>query len=185
MHSHWLEFKNQLPCISNIQFNRCLILPESVDIEMHGFCDASGKAYAACIYLRSIDKTGKCYAQLICSKSRIAPIHPITLPRLELCAALLLTRLFLVTKQALSHLEIKKQFFWSDSTIALCWIKTPPHNLKTFIANRVGEILESTKSQERKHVPTQDNPADLPFRGRVPREFMTDILWHQGPQWLI
>lgn len=120
----------------------------------------------------------------MCSKSRLAPIHPVTLPRLELCASLLLARLLTVTKQALNHLKINRQFLWSDSTIALCWIKTPSCNLKTFVANRVGEIRELTKPQEWKHVRSEDNSADLPSRGTLPKDFLTATLWHQGPPWL-
>lgn len=183
--SNWLEFKDQLSFIKEFHFKRCIRLPEATELELHGFCDASEKAYAACIYLRSVDIAGKIYCQLICSKSRLAPIHPVTLPRLELCGALLLSRLLTVVKSALSHLKITRHFFWSDSTITLCWIKTSPCNLKTFVANRVGEILEVTKPEEWKHVPSQDNPADLPSRGRMPKEFITDTIWHQGPQWLM
>ncbi|XP_051168523.1 uncharacterized protein LOC127286209 [Leptopilina boulardi] len=181
----WLEFKNQLPLLNGIEFNRCLFSPEYGAVQLHGFCDASERAYAACIYLRSTNKTGEHESHLVCSKSRIAPIHPVTLPRLELCAALLLSRLVVAAKQAFNHFEIEKQVLWSDSTIALCWIKTPPHTLKTFVANRVGEILESTQSCEWRHVPTLDNPADLPSRGVMPKDFSNIDIWRHGPQWLV
>lgn len=85
----------------------------------------------------------------------------------------------------MNHFEIEKQVLWSDSTIALCWIKTPPHTLKTFVANRVGEILESTQSCEWRHVPTLNNPADLPSRGVMPKDFSNIDIWRHGPQWLV
>lgn len=105
------------------------------------------------------------------------------MPRLELCAALLLSRLYTVTKNALS-IENKRVFFWSDSTIVLQWLKTEAHTLKTFVSNRVSEIQLNTKNCEWKHVPSQDNPADLISRGKFPKEFLDSSLWNKGPSWL-
>ncbi|XP_043479888.1 uncharacterized protein LOC122509723 [Leptopilina heterotoma] len=167
-----------------MRFNRCLIAPDTIEIQIHGFCDASERAYGACIYLRTTDRQGQHKSLLACSKSRVAPVHPVTLPRLELCSAQLLSRLYASLFPALTHLEVKKVIFWSDSTIALHWILTPPHKLKTFVSNRVAEIQEITQSHEWKHVPSQDNPADLSSRGRSPTEFLTDHIWQYGPSWL-
>lgn len=151
---------------------------------MHGFCDASESAYGACIYLRTTDKKGEHHVSLVCSKSRVAPIQPLTLPRLELCAALLLARLYVSTYEALKHVTFEKVCFWSDSTVSLQWIVTPPHKLKTFVSNRVAEIQEITQPHEWRHVSTLDNPADLSSRGRMPKEFLTDKFWQNGPHWL-
>ena len=183
IHTMWLNFKEQLPLLGEIDFKRLIIAPGAIEVQMHGFSDASEKAYGACIYLRSTDALGKHHISLVCSKSRVAPVIPVTLPRLELSAALLLARLCTAVKQAL-EVKITKIYLWSDSTITLHWINTEPHLLKTFVANRVAEIRSLVPSCEWRHVPTQDNPADLVSRGLTPREFLDASIWINGPQWL-
>ncbi|XP_015437138.1 PREDICTED: uncharacterized protein LOC107192408, partial [Dufourea novaeangliae] len=183
IHTMWLEFKEQLPLLTKVSFNRLTIASNFVKVQMHGFCDASEKAYGACIYMRSTDIHGNNHVSLVCSKSRVAPVKSLTLPRLELCAALLLARLYTTTKLAL-QLEINKVYLWSDSTITLHWIKTEPHLLKVFVSNRIAEIQNLSESCEWRHVPTQDNPADLVSRGQMPQEFLDTRIWENGPHWL-
>lgn len=167
----WLEFENQLRVLKNLSFKRCLIISDCLETQLHGFCDASESAYGACIYLRTTSKQGQHSTILVCSKSRVAPIHPLNLPWLELCAALFLARLFATCAEALKHMTFSKTYFWSDSTTALHCIMTQPHKLKTFVSNRVAEIQEITQTHEWRHVPTQDNPADLASQGRMTKVF--------------
>ena len=153
-------------------------------IELHGFCDASEKAYGACIYLKSVDASGHAKVQLYCAKSRVAPIKNIqTIPRLELCAAVLLSHLYLSVKNAI-QINIEHSFFWTDSMITLHWINTAPHLLKTFVANRVSDIQSKTNISSWRHVPTNDNPADILSRGHLPDEFVRPSMWPNGPTWL-
>jgi len=183
VHTMWCEFKSQLHLLSAVNFPRCIVLPNSIDIQVHGFCDASEKAYGACIYLRSQDVEGNVQVTLVCSRSRVAPVKPLTLPRLELSAAVLLAKLLKSTKQALA-LSSSKTYCWSDSTITLNWIKTEPHLLKTFVSNRVALIQELTSSVEWRHVSSLENPADLVSRGQMPDEFLNSTWWQNGPNWL-
>ena len=179
----WTNYKEQLQRLNDVKFNRFVIIPDPAQIQLHGFCDASEKAYGACLYLRSTDKQNRHRCTLICSKSRVAPLKATTLPRLELCAANLLVKLYNVTVKAFP-VQIDKIYFWTDSTIVLNWINKPSHTLKTFVANRIAEIQATSKPQEWRHVPTRDNPADLISRGQSPQEFLQNSLWTQGPQWL-
>ncbi|XP_057339521.1 uncharacterized protein LOC130677020 [Microplitis mediator] len=183
LHTSWAAYVEQLPLISALRFGRCITIPEPINVQMHGFCDASEKAYGACLYLRSVAQDGHIHVRLICSKSRVAPVSSISLPRLELCGALLLARLFHTVKQALL-INIDEIFLWSDSTIALHWLNTPPHRLKTFVSNRVAEIQRLTSVCHWRHVASLDNPADLVSRGQLPSEFVQGQLWQQGPSWL-
>ena len=94
----WLEIIKQINDISNIKIPRKLIAFYPITaIELHGFSDASEKAFGACIYLRTISVSGEISINLVCSKSRVAPLKVQTIPRLELCGALLLSKLMQVT----------------------------------------------------------------------------------------
>ena len=143
---------------------------------------ASTKAYGACLYLRSINDKGEHHCSLICAKSRVAPLKSVTLPKLELCAALVLTNLYQATIQSLK-ITFDKTFFWSDSTITFGWISSEPYTLPTFEANRVAEIQKVTPDSWF-HVPTNHNPADLISRGQSPKDFLQASIWQKGPVWL-
>ncbi|XP_051165713.1 uncharacterized protein LOC127284361 [Leptopilina boulardi] len=152
------------------------------ELQLHGFADASQRAYGACIYLRS-SNGGRHHSMLLCSKSRVAPVKIISLPRLELCAAVLLIKLHKLVIRALK-VKFSKVTFWSDSKIVLNWINTPSYKLETFEANRIAQIQGATNSDDWRHVPTEVNPADVISRGQMPADFLINQLWKQGPIWL-
>ncbi|XP_055589946.1 uncharacterized protein LOC129742127 [Uranotaenia lowii] len=77
-----------------------------------------------------------------------------------------------------------KSTFWSDSTVALQWLKSPPSTWKTFVANRVSEIQTATHGSVWNHVSGTQNPADLVSRGMQVEDFLKSKLWVQGPNWL-
>jgi hypothetical protein len=108
----------------------------------------------------------------------------LTIPRLELCAATLLAKLYKKATHAL-NLTIHESYPWTDSSIVLTWIQGPSTKWKTFVGNRVAAIQEDTASATWRHVPTQHNPADLISRGAEPSILSTATLWWKGPQWLV
>ena len=125
--------------MNNLRIPRNVICPKYTSVEIHGFSDASEAAYGACIYVRSNRSDGEVYVRLLCAKSKVAPIKTISIPRLELCEALILARL--VSKIAKSfNINISEFTLWSDSTIVLGWIGVSPNLLKTFVGNRVSEM---------------------------------------------
>ncbi|XP_033318456.1 uncharacterized protein LOC117216029, partial [Bombus bifarius] len=183
LHIEWERYYAQLPLLNNVRFPRKAIIESAIEIELHGFCDASEKAYGACVYLRTLNTNGRVWTQLLTAKSKVAPLKCQTIPRLELSGALLLTSLMSTVQQALSH-KITRTIYWTDSTIVLHWLNTSPHTLKTFVANRVSEIQTKSSIRDWRHVPTDDNPADLISRGQTPEEFLRPTIWQHGPAWL-
>ncbi|GFX04812.1 integrase catalytic domain-containing protein [Trichonephila clavipes] len=160
----WMNFYQKLAKVNNFKIPRCILLPATIRIEIHGFSDASERAYAAVVYIKCFNESGQSQTRLLCSKFRVAPLKTLTIPSLELSAALLLSRLVKKVVPIL-QLPIHKIWMWTDSTIALAWIKTEPHKLKTFVSNRVAEIQALSKDYHWKHVSSKNNPADLISRG--------------------
>lgn len=121
--------------------------------------------------------------RLLCAKTRVAPLKPLTIPRLELCAVLLGARLATKVLESL-HCNISNKFIWTDSTVVLGWINTQSKDLKSFVCNRVNEINELSSGFTFYHVPTDQNPADLASRGINPKQLQVSLLWWEGPSFL-
>ncbi|XP_076295805.1 uncharacterized protein LOC143216540 [Lasioglossum baleicum] len=183
IHTEWTKFEGDLQVLNNIEFTRFVRLKNARQTELHGFCDASERAYGACLYVRTIDQDGSIRANLLCAKSRVAPLSQITLARLELCGAALLATLFRTVQDALIH-HVDKVVFWTDSTVVLSWIRKSPSALKTFVANRVADIQRKTDVQSWRYIRSADNPADLISRGTTSEELIKNRLWGHGPKWL-
>ncbi|XP_071576252.1 uncharacterized protein [Temnothorax nylanderi] len=140
-HTKWMQFKLQLPNIKELQIPRCVRgCADHQDIEIHGFCDASQRAYGACVYIRIKVGQDEYKSFLLCSKSRVAPLKAVTLARLELLAALLLAQLADKARASLNLSSIKITL-WSDATIALHWISSPSRKWTTFVANHEYDSL--------------------------------------------
>ncbi|GBM69371.1 hypothetical protein AVEN_272189-1 [Araneus ventricosus] len=176
----WSSFIASLSYVKNIKIPRFVLRPNPKEIILHGFSDASEKAYGAVIYLQSVCDSSDNNTFLLCSKSRVAPIKSVTIPRLELAAGLLLAQL---TRKVLNALKLKinQVLLWSDSTVALSWIDTPPHLLKTFVSNRVAQIQELTKEYHWSHITSKNNPADLLSRGIDAQFLVNNQFWFQEP----
>lgn len=179
----WASIIMALPALKDLLVSRRVVCDLYKRLEFHIFTDASEKAYGACLYIRSINEQGDVSVRLVIAKSRVTPIKPQTIPRLELCAAVLGARLY---KKVISSLRIQPSnvIFWTDSMIVLGWLKMLPIKLNTFVRNRVGEILDSTSTCTWRHVPTHDNPADLISRGAEPTAMQSLNLWWFGPSFL-
>jgi len=182
----WNEYVDELRNVNTIMIPRRVISGIAKRFYLHAFCDASMKAYGACVYLVTTDEENKTSSALLCSKSRIAPIKnkTITLPRLELCGAVVLVRLVKNTIEALK-LKYEKIYAWSDSTIALAWIAGDPSRQKIFVSNRTAEIQSTLPTKYWHHVRSEDNPADLISRGASLENLQDCKIWWEGPKWLL
>ncbi|XP_062704069.1 uncharacterized protein LOC115264003 [Aedes albopictus] len=179
----WKQFRDELPTINQKQKRRCVVREKASWIELHGFSDASKRAFGAVVYIRSITSDGIVEVKLVASKSRVAPLKPLTIPRLELCGAKLLAELVqkVTTSMAIHFDEVN---LWCDSQIVLCWLKKSPLALNQFVANRVAAILELTPGCSWLYVQSEQNPADIISRGTMPNELVHNDMWWNGPSLL-
>lgn len=181
--NQWIQFRNHLPKLNEISIARQVLCKQATYIEIHGFADASEQGYGACIYLKSKNSANDTSVQLLCAKSKVAPVKIVSLPRLELCAAVLLSKLLRSVGKPLG-LETDKRYLWSDSTITLHWIGGSPHRWKTYVANRVTTVQNLTDPKEWRHIKSKDNPADIISRGLTAEELLASEQWFHGPPWL-
>lgn len=174
----WKKFQSSLQQMKPILIPRCCMVSNGI-YELHGFSDASKTGYGACVYIRVPDNS----TTLLCAKSRVAPLKTVTIPRLELCAAVLLSRIVKKVREALTCQPIKI-ILWTDSMITLHRIKGPSNKYKTFVGARLSEIQENTSSTDWRFIPTELNPADLVSRSILPTDLINLKIWWNGPEFL-
>ena len=176
----WLQL---LPTIANIYIPRCYTNKTSVEnIQLHIFVDASKDAYAAVAYFR-FQNNQHIECSLVAAKTRVAPIKLVSIPRLELMAAVLGATLY--QKILREHsIKIEETYLWSDSRTVLAWIRSEPRKYKQFVAFRITEILEKTSEHEWRWIPTNFNVADEATKWAVIPEFNVNSRWFNGPSFL-
>lgn len=183
----WTSFYHSMTGLNKLSIYRRVVYGSVKTIQLHGFCDASQDAYGACVYIRTMESNSNWTSSLYTSKSRVAPTHQTTIPRLELCGAVLLSELVNEIISELNKLTITVKceniILWTDSNIVLAWIQSS-YPLKQFVANRVAQILDVTQASQWRHVPTHCNPADIITRGLAVELLAECTLWWHGPRWL-
>ena len=163
----WFQWRSELPLLAEKLISRCYFHKSSRvnSLELHGFCDASELAYAAVVYLRLNDSHNNAQISLVISKSKVAPIKRLTIPRLELCGAYLLAQLLHHVMQVL-EVPLSNVYAWTDSTIVLNWLDGSPKRFKTYVGNRISSIMELIPPDKWRHVRGLENPADEDFSQR-------------------
>ena len=180
--SRWQTWCQELLTINQFSLPRCYApsVPNG-SLSLHVFCDASTKAFAAVSYLR-VESCDRVVCAFVASKVRVAPLKPMSVPRLELQAAVLGVRLAQILRKE-HDIQWQSVMFWTDSRTVLQWIRSDARQFKPFVAHRVGEILETSTPVEWRWVPTRLNVADDATRGLS----ITDLQhgrWQTGPEFL-
>ncbi|XP_066592941.1 uncharacterized protein [Prorops nasuta] len=182
--SKWLACYDQLQDLRTLRISRWTGQTlTTIKRELLGFCDASELAYGAVVYERITASNGQISVHLVMSKTKVAPIKTTSIPRLELVAAALLTKLILHVKRSLTG-DLDSITCYSDSQVTLAWLAKQPVNWKTFVANRVSLIQTQLPNAKWHYVNTKLNPADLCSRGISAKQLTEDSLWWQGPAFL-
>ena len=181
--NQWKLWLSEAKLIKCVNIPRCY-LPFSHSYEnttLHTFCDASDKAYSVVIYLRT-EMNNKIYVSFIHSKARVAPLKNMTIPRLELQAAVTGSLLTDVISKEL-NIKITKRYFWSDSKVVLSWIKTK-EKLAVYVNNRIEKILSVTEQNEWRWIPSNFNTADLATKLSNKIDLSDKSKWFSGPEFL-
>ena len=179
--------------VDDLKANCPIVLPRSyfygsrdepTNYRLYGFCDASITAFAAVVYLVE-EADGHKTVSFVASKTRVAPLKTLTIPRLELLSAVLLARLISCTAHSLStRIDLQEPKCFTDSQVTLFWIKGTGRDWKPFVQNRVNEVRKLVPVECWDHCSGKENPADIPSRGLTPVDLSVNYLWKNGSEWL-
>lgn len=180
----WTTWQRELPNIATCSLPRCYTpwLTTSDDVQLHIFADASELAFAAAAYWRVRRPDGEFDVAFVAGKTRCAPQKLLSVPRLELQAAVLAVRLGVTIRSA--HELNVRTIYWSDSRTVVCWIRSHHRRYKPFVAHRVAELLEDSSVEDWRWIPTGDNVADDATRPVWPSTFNAASRWLSGPAFL-
>ena len=178
---------SELQELQRISLPRCYFKEKKiVSVQLHGFSDASERAFASVIYIRVEYEDGEIDVKFVSSKARVSPIKPQSIPRLELMGALLVAKHMESVKNALNIEGYEGDVvtnFWVDSSTVLCWVRNSKP-WKQFVRHRVQQILSISSRDQWRFCPGTLNPADIPSRGIRGSALSHNGVWWQGPNFL-
>ncbi|XP_053691178.1 uncharacterized protein LOC128739706 [Sabethes cyaneus] len=182
----WLTWLRILPELESVEIPRCYFKGEvsisETAVELHTFVDASENGYAVVAYFR-FEYEGRVQCMLIGSKTRVAPIKFVSIPRLELQAAVVGSRF--ARSVAENHsIQIARRYFWTDARDVLCWLQSDHRRYSQYVAFRVGEILETTNISEWRWLGTKFNVADDGTKWNSKPDLKSTSRWFKGPSFL-
>ena len=178
----WMKFFEELKELNKIFFPRGLFALESIGLPiLCVFADASEFAFGACAYVRWEKQDGTFEIRFVAAKSRVAPLKKLTIPRLELQAAVLASRLSKSIQEE-SRLDFEEIIYFTDSKIVLAWIQSTSRVYKQFVSSRVGEIQTISDPKQWRHIPGESNVADDVSRGIAVEKLKER--WQHGPEFL-
>lgn len=180
----WQEYNESIAELDQIKIPRWLHTSSDDIVELHVFTDASEQAMGANAYFRVTNSEGNVVVNMITARSKVAPVKKVTIPRLELTAALIGAQLAQFIRQTF-RLPDMNVYFWTDSTIVIHWLKKDPSLCKPYVANRVIAIREKGENGIWQHIEGLHNPADLLTRGMSAKKLANASIWWQGPAWLV
>lgn len=185
-YGRWRAWCGEIENIKRFSIPRCYSAKFvcADDLQLHIFADASEEAFAAVGYWRIVSD-GRCELAFVAGKVKCAPLKKLSVPRLELQAAVLATRLYTTILECHPGLSLTRTVFWTDSRTVRHWITSINRRFRPFVACRVGEILESTSAECWRWVPTKLNVADDATRSSDRPKYDPDSRWIRGPAFLL
>lgn len=181
----WQNWKQDLNNLKMLKIPRCIKPPDfgmPIKTELHHFSDASTTGYGQCSYLRLQNSEGQTHCTLVMAKARVAPKKATTIPRLELQAATLSSKIAKTLDKELDYPHLT-HFYWTDSKVVLGYIKNESKRFQIFVANRIQQIRQFSNPDQWNYVHTSENPADHASRG-LPVDLLNTSNWFTGPDFL-
>ena len=183
----WELWRSELRTLESLRIPRCF-KPEGFGqiktVELHHFSDASLSGYGQCSYLRLISESDQTHCSLVMGKARVTPLKPVTVPRLELTAAVVSVKISQWLGEELDYQDVS-EFFWTDSKVVIGYISNTTSRFHVFVANRLQQIHDHTKPQQWQYISSQSNPADAASRGLRAQQLVDDdSRWLRGPDFL-
>lgn len=178
----WESWRDSLILLEKLQIPRSyfsLPMSEMTRRELLVFSDASEKAIAAAAYFIGHASEGTQYKSLVLGKAKVAPKNGHTIPRLELCAAVLAVEIFESISENL-RINFDEVFFYTDSKVVLGYIQNRTRRFYTYVSNRVEKICRLSSPDQWFYVNTKDNPADCATRPAQVAN-MLNSAWLHGP----
>ena len=182
----WDKWKSEMTLLETLNLPRCFRPTEfgkPVSQTLHCFSDGSNIGYGQASYIRSTNAAGDHHVSLVIGKARVAPLKSVTIPRLELTAATVSVKVGDLIQEELDVSDLTVTY-WTDSTIVLGYIANETTRFRTYERNRVNTIHRYSNKDAWRHVPTDENPADLASRGLSPRCKGKVDMWFNGPSFL-
>ncbi|XP_062537863.1 uncharacterized protein LOC134206188 [Armigeres subalbatus] len=183
----WVRWTALFPKIRVLRIPRCYFKEADMQtydrLQLHIFVDASEAAFAAVAYFRVINVEGKAECALVAARAKVAPLKPLSVPRLELQAAVLGSRLMSFVQEN-HNLEVKQRYLWSDSATVLAWLRSNRRRYKQYVACRVGKLLSTTDAADWRWVPSKLNPADAATKWGKNHCSSDSDEWFKGPEFL-
>ena len=180
--NEWARFFQEMGDLNHVTLERSLTPVDAIGVPtLCIFSDASNEAIGICAYIRWKTENNEYHTRFIAAKSRVAPLKPLTIPHLELQAAVLSTRLYQTIVEE-TRFKFEKVIFFTDSNIVLSWIRSQAREFKPFVSARVAEIQSNSDPAQWRHVPGELNVADDVSRG-IPAQRLTGR-WKHGPEFL-
>ncbi|KAK2907800.1 hypothetical protein Q8A73_008873 [Channa argus] len=182
----WSQWVQGLEELTDFGIERCFKpknFGQTVSAQLHHFADASENGYGTVTYLVQRNISNQAHSAFVLGKARVAPLKPMTIPRLELTAATLAVRKDKMLKNEL-ELPLEDSVYWTDSTAVLKYISNETSRFRTFVANRVSAIQQTSTVSQWRYVNSQLNPADGASRGQKVKAFLRNKLWVSGPDFL-
>ena len=186
LRARWERWRSELRLLEEMKIEKCYKpneYGELKSIEIHHFSEASADGYGQCSYLRLVDDKDRVHCSFLLGKARVTPLKPVTIPRLELTAALVSVRVSQTLQQELEYDNVS-EVFWTDSKVVLGYINNDARPFHTFVANRVQQIRDHTSPNQWHYVETKSNPADDASRGLSARSLVDRKRWINGPAFL-
>ncbi|XP_076238658.1 uncharacterized protein LOC143181885 [Calliopsis andreniformis] len=180
----WHRVSQAMCGVETIKIPRWIKTTATGASELHGFCDASQTAMAAVVYLQTVQSNNEINVAILCSKTKVAPLKRMTIPRLELTTAIMLTRL-VAPVQNLFNWRHSSCHLWTDSSIVLTWLNNHSSRWQEFVYNRVCLIQETLPTAIWNHIAGKCNPADCATRRLSVEQLQNHQTWWSGPSWLL